>query len=129
MYPFESRLRWHLSDRAGHLVAAFRLQGHVHDSLVEERVRSLARASRIRGIVLALLYLGLVGTAVAALARYLPAASTAEAILDRTLAVVGSLAGVLTVLALALTRLLGQLEADLLMLLLLPERKMHKHGQ
>jgi hypothetical protein len=128
VYPFDSRLRWHLSDRAGHLVAAFRLHGGVNDSLVQERIRSLARASRARGIVLALLYLGLAGTAVAALARLFPAAATAEALLDRTLAITGSLAGLFTLLALVLTRLLGQLEADLLMLLLLPERGLAKNG-
>jgi len=117
VYPFESRLAWVLSSRAGHLVKGFALRP-IPDSLVQERLDALRRWNRLYAGVTALLYLGAIAAGASLLARYLPALSDAAGALTSAATIAGAFAGVLTVLYILLGRLLGQIEADILTLVL-----------
>lgn len=120
MYPYESRLKWILSSRYNHLLHALALNPHPgHDSLVAERAASLRRWDRTRTGVMVLLYLGFAGAAVAYAGNFVPVLTEATPLLRTIVGLVGALTGILTVAYLFLTRLLSQIEADLLMLLTL----------
>lgn len=117
MYPFESRLAWILSSRAGHLVKGF-AQRPVPDSLVQERLDALRRWNKLYAFVTALLYLGVAAAGLSLLARFVPALTDAADALKSAATIAGTFAGILTVLYVLLGRLLGQIEADILTLIL-----------
>jgi hypothetical protein len=117
MYPFESRLKWILSSRYGHILQALELHRHGRDSLLHERAASLRRWDRVRTGVTVLLSLGFIGTGLAVAGNFVPGLADATPLLLAMIRVVGALTGLFTLAYLFLTRLLSQIEADLLMLL------------
>lgn len=124
MYPFGSRLAWLLASRYKHILKAFEKHPPT-DTLVQERLESLARWGRVRGVVAAFLYLGIVASLVGLLGQVLPALKGATVFLQGAAAVAGTFAGFITVAFLFLTRLLGQIEADITTMLLIKDKRRH----
>ena len=118
MYPYESRLKWLMSSRYNHILRALELAPRpARDSLLDERAHSLRRWDRVRAASLVLLYLGVVGAGIVYASNFIPGLGTATPALARILRYTGALTGVFTLAYLFLTRLLSQIEADILMLL------------
>ncbi|MCA1818965.1 MAG: hypothetical protein LC620_02750 [Halobacteriales archaeon] len=117
MYPFESRLQWLLHSSYGHLLHDLELNPHGRDSLLQERAASLRRWDRARTGVMVLLYLGVLGAAVAYASDFVPGLGEATPLVSAFIRLVGALTGLLTLAYLFLTRLLDQLEADIYMIL------------
>jgi hypothetical protein len=118
VYPYESRWKWLFSSRYNHILAALELApGHASDSLLHDRAASLRRWDRVRTAVMVLLYLGFVGAALAYAGNFLPVLTKTTVFLGSIIRIVGALTGLFTLAFLFLTRLLSQIEADILMLL------------
>jgi hypothetical protein len=113
MYPFSNRWRWYTSNRYAHLLAAYR-HIRIADSLVQERLAALARWSRVRTGVAVVLSFGAAAAGAGLLVRLLP--EIAVELVSTLTAITGALAGVLALAYLAITRLLGIIEADILAL-------------
>ncbi|MFO1532718.1 MAG: hypothetical protein ABR562_03325 [Thermoplasmatota archaeon] len=124
MYPFSTRLAWLAASRYKHILKGFELHP-VPDTLVQERLEAMARWSRIRAIVTLLLYAGAAASLASVLAQLLPGLADANDALQRAAAFTGASAGLLTLAFLFLTRLLSQIEADVLTLLLRKEKRLH----
>ena len=118
MYPFKSRTRWLLAGRYLHLAKALSLHPSP-DTLVQEKVDSLVRWGRVRTGVAVLLYLGILGGLATYFGSKVPGFAEVAYVLEDVATVVGAFAGILTLAFLFLTRVLAQIEADLLMLLTL----------
>jgi hypothetical protein len=106
-----------LHSRYGHILQALELGSRGRDSLLHERAASLRRWDRVRTGALVLLYLGFAGTVVGLAANFVPGLSQATPVVTAAVRVAGALTGLLTLVYLFLTRLLSQLEADILMIL------------
>jgi hypothetical protein len=122
MFPFPSRWQWWRAPGYLHLVEA--LEEHVEDydqpfrGILRNRGRRIRLALNLRTGVLVLLNLSLLGTALAWGARVVPGLAEAR----YWIRVAGSLTGLTaatTVAYLLLVRYLGQLQADLLAIMLL----------
>lgn len=116
MYPFASRLRWLAASRYRHLLRGFE-RSPPTDTLVQERLESLARWVRVRDGVMVLLYLGLAGSALTFVAPLLPALGPVVDTVDSVSTGVNTFAGLITVAYLFITRLLGQIETDIWVIL------------
>lgn len=90
---------------------------------LRRRMDSLRRWGGLRGVILVALYFGIVATTAAWVFRYLPRAEPVQDFVDRLTALSGAFTGILTLLALFLTRTLGQLEMDILAILTLESKK------
>jgi hypothetical protein len=123
VYPYESRLAWLLHSRYGHILQALELTPPGRDSLLHERAGSLRRWDRVRTGTMLLLYVGFAGTAVGLAANFVPGLDTATPWITAIVRISGALTGLLTLAYLFLTRLLSQLEADILMALATSGRK------
>lgn len=122
MYPYRNRTRWFLFGRYSHLMRACRDRRRVlQDTVLEARLTSMRTWNTIRFAVSLLLTGGLVATAISAYANLIPGA--ASAVLVGFVALSTTLTGVLTLAYLFLTRLLGQLEIDILAILTLDHSK------
>jgi hypothetical protein len=118
--PYRNRYRWFLFGRYSHLVRAIR--DHPLDDLtLIRRVNSLRAWNSVRFVFSVLLSIGVVATIASAVASQLP--GLAESVLARIVAFSTAATGVLTLIYLFLTRLLGQLEIDILARLTLGEPK------
>ena len=114
MYPFDSRLRWLFSGQWGHILAALDRRPHWRDDeVLADRADALQFWNRVRSAIMVMLSLGLIATAIAWFARFLPGATEAEEATNVVAASLSSVTGFLTVLYLFLTRLLGQIETDI----------------
>lgn len=117
MFPFRTRLRWHVSSRALHLVRAT----HTHldwfaepfRSTAIERSEQIRRWQRLRGVLLILLAPSWLAAAIAAAAQGLPALEPLQDVGQLLLRIATTAAGVLTGVYLLVSRLLDQLAADL----------------
>lgn len=124
MYPYRNRWRWFMFGRYAHLAKAINeRKTPLQDTVLESRVGALMRWNRIRFGVSLLLSLGILAAAGAWIAARLPSAETASVLLDDTAALSSAAAGVLTVAYLFFSRLLGQIEADILTILTVGHRK------
>jgi hypothetical protein len=123
MYPYPDGLRWLIAGRYSHLVKSItdRRPQLVHPTL-RRRVRILRRWNTIRFAVSVLLSIGIIATVVSAVVNYLPGASD---VLRTLVAISTAFTGILTVTYLFLTRLLGQVEIDILTLLMLEGHEKH----
>ncbi|HLF17208.1 MAG TPA: hypothetical protein VI796_07265 [Candidatus Thermoplasmatota archaeon] len=128
MYPFDeggrtwrARWRWLRSGRHLHLLKAVERKPELFDGeagwVLRRRVHSLRRWGRLRTVVLVLLYIGLLATVTGWVFRVLPRSEPVGGLVDDVTALASALTGLLTLVALFLTRLLGQLEMDALALL------------
>lgn len=122
MYPFDSRWRWLLAGRHSHLLAALAMSP-TGDSFVVERIAQLRKYNTAHLVVGGLLFFGLVGSGLTYVASLLPALGGIWAVARDAAALVGALTGVLTLAYLFIARLLSQVEADLLMLLILRQKR------
>lgn len=120
MYPFAGRLQWLFASRYKHLVAACR-QATTADSLVTERLASLERWGKMRAVVAGFLYLGLAAAVGSYLGQYVPGLEELAVPLEQAAAITGAFTGLFTLAFLALTRLLSQLEIDILTLFILEQ--------
>jgi fucose permease len=118
VYPFAGRLQWLFASRYKHLVVACR-QAPAADSLVHQRLDSLERWGKIRAVVAGFLYLGIASAIGSVLGQYIPGFEELAATLQQAAAITGAFAGLFTLIFLALTRLLSQLEIDILLLFML----------
>jgi len=121
VYPYRSRLRWLAFGRYSHLVRA--LRDHplsVQDTVLEQRVASLRGWNSVR-FTLYLLLAPSFGTAVTS--AYVNRLPSAPAVVDGIVAFSAALATFLGIAIIAVTRLLGQLEIDILTLLTVEHRK------
>lgn len=118
MYPYRTRTRWFLGSRYAHLVHALDKRARpIQDSTLESRVKSIRWWNRLHSVVLVLLSIGLAATIAAWIARFIPAFDPAADAIDAMTTAAGTISGVLTIAYLFVTRLLGQLEADVLCIL------------
>jgi hypothetical protein len=111
VYPYRNRSRWLLFGRYSHLVRAIR-DHPSEDVVLRKRVNSLRMWNSVRFGFSVLLSAGLVATVASAVASQLP--GQAESVLAGIVAASTATTGALTVVYLFLTRLLGQLEIDIL---------------
>lgn len=113
-----------MAGRHAHLVQAIaRDRNGLQDTVLEARLTAMRLWNKVRFVVLVLLSIGLSATVGGWLARYLPEIEPALDAINRFTALVGALSGLLTLVYLFLNRLLGQLEADILCILTLKNRK------
>jgi hypothetical protein len=123
VYPYRTRTRWLLAGRYAHLAMAVNSRrAGLQDSVLERRVQALERWNAVRAVLLVLLSLGVVAAILSSAARALPG-GIADDVIGGLLAASAALAGVLTLATVLVTRLLGQLEIDILALLLLDHRR------
>ena len=119
MYPYRTRMQWFLAGRYAHLVqAANRRSRIVQDSTLEVRVANLKFWNLVRFIVSIPLGLTLMATVASTIARIVPG-GLAEELVSRLLAYSSLFAGLFTLAYLFLTRLLSQIEIDILAILTL----------
>ena len=112
-------MAWILGNRYAHLIKALDQRRGQQDTILESRVEAMRLWNRVRFFVLLLLSLGLAATVSASIARLMPAFETAVEALNSVATTASALSGILTVAYLFVLRLLGQLEADILMILTL----------
>jgi len=118
VYPYESRWKWLVSSRYNHILTALRMApSERRDSLLESRAEAMGRWDRVRATVMVLLYAGVFGTAIGYAGNFVPAIKEALPFLAPIVRILGALTGLLTLLYLLVTRLLSQIEADILMIL------------
>lgn len=117
MYPFPTRARWLIAGRYSHFVQALGQEKDVHDPTLAARLREMALWNKVRAVVLVLLSLGIAATLATAVANFLPAFNDAAALVDRLTAAASAVSSALTLVYIVLTRLLGQIEADILCVL------------
>lgn len=128
MYPFDSRPRWILAARYAHITAAFERRGTgLQDSLVAERVHSLKRWGRARTAVTVLLSLGIAAAVLTYAGQLVDALAPISQVLRTIATYANAFTGAFTVAYLFLTRLLSQIEADILTLLLLERHAHHRN--
>lgn len=121
VYPYRSRLRWLAFGRYAHLVRSLRDRPlRMQDTILEQRVASLRGWNSVR-FMLYLLLAPSFGTAVTS--AYLSRVPTAPAIVDGIVAFSTALATFLGLAIVLVSRLLGQLEIDILMLLVVEHGK------
>ena len=118
MYPYRNRWRWFAFGRYAHLARAMRDRPELADLTLKNRVTSLRLWNSVRFFVSIPLTAGLVATGASAVAKYVPG-GMAEEVVNDTLALSTTLSAVLTLIYLFLSRLLGQLEIDILARLVL----------
>ena len=82
-------------------------------------MHTLRRWGRIRATVLLFLYFGILATVAAWIFSYLPRSEPVDEIVGKLTALSSALTGILTLAALYLTRLMGQIEMDILALIIL----------
>ena len=106
-------MRWFVFGRYAHLAQALRDRPELGDPTLKNRVASLRAWNSVRFVVSIPLAAGVVATIGGAVANVLPGGLAEEAV-DDLLALSASVTGVFTLAYLFLTRLLGQLEIDIL---------------
>lgn len=122
MYPYRNRLRWFLFGRYSHLLRACRDRRRaLQDTTLEARLDSMRTWNTVRFAVSLLLAAGVVATVASTYANLLP--GPASRVVVGFVAVSTTLTGFLTLVYLFLTRLLGQLEIDVLAILTLDHQK------
>lgn len=118
MYPYPDRYRWLAAGRYAHLVEALKGHGLRGKPVLAARLKALRAWNRVRFVVLLLLSIGLIATTGAWIARYLPDSQHTLDAINSFTAASGAASGLLTLAFLFLTRLLDQIEMDILMILL-----------
>lgn len=122
MYPYRSRARWLLSGRYAHLVQAVHSRPPgIQDTILEHRVQALHHWNTVRLALFVLLSIGLAAAILSGVARVLPGGID-DQVVSGLVAASTALAGALTVATFLVTRLLGQLEIDILTLVILEHR-------
>lgn len=122
MYPYRNRTRWFLFGRYSHLMRACRdRRGALQDTVLDARLASMRVWNTLRFAVSILLTGGVVSTIISAYANLLPGA--ASTVVVGFVAISTALTGALTLAYLFLTRLLGQLEIDILTILTVDRAK------
>jgi hypothetical protein len=117
VYPYRNRWRWIVFGRYSHLVRAIRdHRTLLDDPVLRQRVNSLRSWNLVRFIISIPLTVGVLATAASAVSSMLPDTAAERAFGDLVAIITGT-TGLLTVLYLFLTRLLGQLEIDILAML------------
>lgn len=106
--------------RFAHLVKALdQRNGGPQDSILERRTEAMRIWNRARFLVLTFLSIGIAATVAGWIAQFLPVFDTAADAVSRLTATASAFSGVLTLAYIFLTRYLGQLEVDILTILLL----------
>lgn len=124
MYPYRSRARWFLAGRYAHLVQAVHSSPYVaQDPELDHRVHALRTWNTVRFAVSILLGLGAAATVASAVAQLLPGGLD-DSLVRRLVAASTALTGALTVAYVVLTRLLAQLEIDILALVTVGRQRM-----
>jgi hypothetical protein len=112
-------MRWLLSGRYSHLAQAVNARRTgLQDTILEHRVQALKHWNTVRVALLILLSLGVVAAILSGIANALPG-GIADHVVNGLVAASTALTGVLTLATLFVTRLLGQLEIDILTLILI----------
>ncbi len=117
MYPFSTRLRWLAAGRYAHILKAAELHRSA-DSLVGERLTTLRRWNTIHLVVGTLLLFGILGSVATTAANIFPELGGFWGALRDAAAAIGAFTGILTLAYLGVNRLLSQIEADVIMLML-----------
>lgn len=91
--------------------------------VLRRRLHALRRWGRVRAAVMVFLYFGILATVGAWILRYIPQPEPAQELIDQVTALASALTGLLTLLAIFFTRLLGQIEMDIIALLCLEIKK------
>ena len=121
MYPYRNRWRWFIFGRYSHLARALRdRRRNLQDSTLDHRINSLRAWNSVRFAVSLLLSLGVAATVVSAFANLVPGA---DEVVGRVVTASTTLTGVVTLVYLFLTRLLSQIEIDILTILTLDHGK------
>ena len=121
VYPYRNRFRWFLFGRYSHLVRACRDNGRaLQDSVLKARLSSMRTWNTIRFGVSVLLAVGIVATVASAYANAIPGA---DAIVGKVVSASTAASAALSLVYFLLTRLLGQLEIDILTMLTLDHQE------
>lgn len=118
MFPFTNRFQWHWRNRQYHLIAV--THDHLHRidapyrAVVALRTAALKRWLRVRAVLFALLYFGIIASVAGWLLDRVPDTAFLSTSLDTINSVVRTMTGAFTVVLLVTMRHLGQLEADLI---------------
>ncbi len=118
VYPYPNRYRWLAAGRYAHLLQALKGRGVRGRPILAARLKALRLWTRVRFVVLLLLSISLAATAGAWIARYLPSVQDTLDAINSFTALVGAASGLLTLAFLFLTRLLDQIEIDILLILI-----------
>jgi hypothetical protein len=122
VYPYRNRFRWFVFGRYSHLMRACRDHRHgLKDKVLDARLVQMRTWNSARFFVAVLLAVGIVATLVSAYVNQLPGAATA--VVRIVIASSTAATGALSLAYFFLTRLLGQLEIDILALLTLEHQK------
>lgn len=113
MYPYRNRFRWFMFGRYSHLARSLRDRPELADLTLKKRLASLRLWNSVRFVVSIPLAAGVAATVGGAVAKVLPGGLAQEAV-DDLLTLSTGVTGVFTLAYLFLTRLLGQLEIDIL---------------
>jgi hypothetical protein len=117
VYPYRSRSHWILSGRYAHLAkAVHQRRTALQDSVLEQRVLALEGWNTVRFAISVLLSIGIVAAALSSIAHAVPGGLD-DGLIRAIVATSTYLTGGLTLAYLFLTRLLGQLEIDILAIL------------
>jgi hypothetical protein len=118
VYPYRNRVRWFFASRYAHLVHALdKRRRPLQDTTLEARTEAMRFWNRIHWMVLLLLSVGVAAVIASWVTRFIPAFDAAAEAIDRGTTAASALSGALTLVYLFVTRLLGQIEADILAIL------------
>ncbi len=120
MYPFKNSFLWHVKGRTHHLIEATeQAMGEfkpARQKRLKRRISFMKRALFVQLVVLVLLYIGVAATAASLLGRAFAELEGAADALGAVAAATAPASGALFLVLLLVRRTLGQLDADLIML-------------
>lgn len=123
VYPFKTRGAWWLKGRYAHVIAAVEASmgrfGASRRDQLKNRMGRMKKWNLAQVVLLALLYIGAATTAFGALADFFNFGQEAVDALHSLARATGPASGVILVAILLIRRVLSQLEADVLMLVML----------
>jgi hypothetical protein len=123
VYPFRTPARWLAAGRYAHLAQAVNARrSGLQDTILEHRIEALQRWNTVRVALLGLLSVGVAAAILSSIAKALPGGIAAN-VVEGLIAASTALAGVLTLATFFVTRLLGQLEIDILTLVMLDHKQ------
>jgi hypothetical protein len=115
-------MRWLVSGRYSHLAQA--VDAHrpeLQDTILEHRIQAMRKWNTVRIALLVLLSVGVVAAILSGIAHALPGGIAAH-VVNGIVAASTALTGILTLATLIVTRILGQLEIDILTLVMLADQ-------
>lgn len=118
MFPYRNRFQWVRNNRQAHFIEI--THDHLHrvqepyQAVAALRTAAMRKWLKVRAVLFALLYFGLIASVAGFILDQLPDAPFLEASLDLVNSIARTLTGVFTVALALVIRYIGQLEADII---------------